>query len=390
MAPAVGAAASSEGGERAYWWRIIDGQVTQQGDRLGWLHPSHSAGQSGPLAPEALVMGLAPAADTGLHRAAFPDLAPRQAEAAARLLAAEQSIAPASALHVAMGAEREGDGSRTMAVVADAAMERWIGWAAGHGLDLASIVPSALLLPDSGPTPADTGNGPSREPMVRGIVAGEDIVRAGDYAFVADPALIEHIAGTEAAIRTVGAEDIEAAMIAACDAPPVELRSGRFARRPAAMFDAAFIRRAAMLVGAILLVSLLITVARIGRTYADIARLDAMARANVAKTLNPAPELEAAIPQLDARLAALGGGPARVTAPLAALLKAMDTSPAVSIDTLAWRGDGTLSVTLGAPRPEDINLVLIAIQAAGYTITAQPRAGTDGRALGDITIRSAS
>ncbi len=364
--------ASGAVSDGARWWRVIDGQITQSGDDLAWLHPS----AGGPLADETQVVGLAPAADTVLHRAAFPGLAPRQAEAAARLLAAEQSIGGADTLHVALG-EAGDTGMQDVIAVSAGAMARWLAWGQAHGIDFASIVPAALIVDAS----SDEGT------LVRADVAGETILRGRDVAFVADPVLVEHIAGSTRMVDAAP-ETVEAGMIAACNTPPVELRSGRFARKRAGWFDRDLATRAAVLVGAILVVSLLIAVARIGRTYAEIAGINSAAEADVARALASPPPLDQAIPQLDARLAALGGGPARLSSPLAALVSAMEPATGVGLDSLGWSGDGSLSATLGAPRNEDINPVLLSLQANGYTITATPRAGTDGRALADITVRA--
>ena len=359
--------------DRAPWWRVIDGQVTQTGDDLGWLHPS----AGGPLAEETRVIGIAPAADVMLHRAAFSGLTSKQAEAAAKLLAAEASLSSADTLHVAIGAAQD-DGARDIAAVDVGTMARWLAFAQGHGLDMASVVPAALLV-----TPS-----PDPDTLVRAHIGDELLLRGTDSAFIADPVLVEHIAGKDRRIVDASAETIEAGLIAACDSAPVELRSARFARKPASWFDRDLAKRAAMLVAAILVISLLIAVARIGRLYAEIAGIDAAAEAQVAEALASPPPLDQAIPQLDARLAALGGGPARLSTPLAALVSTMEPNTTVGLDNVAWSGDGLLRVTLGAPSNEAINPVLLALQAQGYTITAQPRAGTDGRALADITIRA--
>ncbi len=358
---------------RAPWWRVIDGQVTQTGDDLGWLHPS----AGGPLAEETRVIGIAPAADVVLHRAAFIGLTSKQAEAAAKLLAAEASLSSADTLHVAIGAA-EDDGARDIAAVDAGTMARWLAFAQAHGLDMASVVPAALLV-----TPS-----PDPDTLVRATIGDELLLRGTDSAFIADPVLVEHIAGKDRRIVDASAETVEAGLIAVCDAAPVDLRSGRFARKPARWFDKDLAKRAAVLVAAILVISLLIAVARIGRLYAEIAGIDAAAEAQVAEALASPPPLDQAIPQLDARLAALGGGPARLSTPLAALVSAMEPNTTVGLDNVAWSGDGLLRVTLGAPSNEAINPVLLALQAQGYTITAQPRAGTDGRALADITIRA--
>ncbi len=106
--------------------------------------------------------------------------------------------------------------------------------------------------------------------------------------------------------------------------------------------------------------------------------------------LSPVPPVADIPPALSARLAALGGDGAQLSAPAAALLAAVEPQAQVSVDRIGWGSDGLLSATLGAPRNEDINPVLIALQARGWRITAQARAGTDGRALADITMRDAT
>lgn len=363
--------------DAAHWWRVIDGQITQSGDRLDWLHPS----ADGPIAAETTVMVLAPAADVALHRARFPGLTMRQAEAAARLLVAERSITPVSALHVATG-QAEGDGSSLpVAAVDDRLMALWMAWLSGHGVIADHVVPAALIPPAP---PTDTPDA-----WVPAAVGEELILRSADAAFVAEPGLVAHILGTEGRLVDADSETIDRNLLAALGSVPLDLRSGKWAKAAPALIDRATLRRAAMLVALILLASLAIVVARIIRVHADTAALDSRAAADVASVLRTPPPLEQAIPQLDARLAALGGGTARLSAPYAALVTAMEPSPTVAITALAWRQDGTLSVTLAAPRTEDINSVLLALQARGYTITATPRSGTDGRSLGDITIRSA-
>ena len=66
----------------------------------------------------------------------------------------------------------------------------------------------------------------------------------------------------------------------------------------------------------------------------------------------------------------------------------MRDAPGVSLKTLAHRVDGTLTTTLAAPRVDDINKVLLALQARGYRITAQPMAGADGQQMANVTIRA--
>jgi general secretion pathway protein L len=70
------------------------------------------------------------------------------------------------------------------------------------------------------------------------------------------------------------------------------------------------------------------------------------------------------------------------------LYQSLKDYPAVSVRSLGHASNGTLSVTLASPRIEDVNDVLKALQARGYTITAQPMQGGDGMQMGNVTIRA--
>src|SRR3546814_10111554 len=87
---------------------------------------------------------------------------------------------------------------------------------------------------------------------------------------------------------------------------------------------------------------------------------------------------------LDRRLAAAGGGPLAFSVPASALYDAMRDTQGVTLKSLSHRTDGTLTTTLAAPRADDLNQVLLALQARGYRVTAQPMAGTDGQQMANI------
>jgi general secretion pathway protein L len=177
-------------------------------------------------------------------------------------------------------------------------------------------------------------------------------------------------------------------LLALSDAPLLDMRTGPFAPVRSSLWDGAAFRRAALLVAGILLVSVGIGVARLARLQLDIARINNATATAATAALGRDVSADAAASELDARLAATGVVRGSATATLAALMTAMEPHQAVAIDAASWDRAGTLTVTLGAARAEEINPVLLALQSAGYRITAQPRTGSDGRALGDITIRS--
>jgi general secretion pathway protein L len=76
----------------------------------------------------------------------LPALAPAQALAAARLLAADVSAGPVEALHVALGPV-EPDGWRALALVDTTVMQGWMARLAMAGMTPDGMVPAPLLLP---------------------------------------------------------------------------------------------------------------------------------------------------------------------------------------------------------------------------------------------------
>ena len=360
----------------AMWWRIgADGVIAtgSAADWPGWLL-TPGAGEEAPR-----LVALAPVGDCALYGAELAALAPRQAAVAARLLVADRVAEPVELLHIVPATGVDAD-PVPVAVVSLAAMRGWLGWCAAAGLTPDSVVPAGLILP----TPAASEH--DVPPMIEARLGDEIIRRSADSIFVADPALVALLPG---AVAAADADLLAAALAAEAAAPRIELLCGPFAPPRAALFDRRLLRRLALWLTLALLLSLGIAVARLVRYQADIARLDGAAAADVASVLRPAPPLDRAIAELDARLARLGGAGGQASAPLAALIAALEPNPAVALDSVSWRSGDALAVTLGATRADEINAVLIALQAAGYRVTAQPRTGADGRALGDITIRSA-
>ena len=139
---------------------------------------------------------------------------------------------------------------------------------------------------------------------------------------------------------------------------------------------------------ALVAVSLLVPIIYAVRLSSDTGRADDAVVAMAKKAGVAAPDATAAEAELDRRLAAAGGGPLAFSVPASALYDAMGDAPGVTLRTLSHRTDGTLTTTLAAPRVEDINQVLLALQARGYRITAQPMAGSDGQQMANITIRA--
>src|SRR3546814_19413266 len=99
------------------WLRVTGDAIVARGRGEDWGTP--------PDDPGAILL-VAPAAAITLHRTALPDLAARQAVAAARLLALESSLGGAEALHVATG-PRDPDGGLAGALVRKDRKSVWWG-----------------------------------------------------------------------------------------------------------------------------------------------------------------------------------------------------------------------------------------------------------------------
>lgn len=352
------------------WMRVAGGSIVQRGEGADWL-----AACGLTALPEGMrIMVVPPAALVGLHWISHPDLPPRQGRAAARLAVMAGGIVPSDLLFAAADANDDPGRPHVIALAARSDMQRWLLWAQHHGLDPDIMTPAALLLP----TPA--------EGYVRGPVGADMALRGEGVALTQDMALPEVIGG--AAVEDVTAEEVDRRAIAALTDPPLNMRQGDFAKRVGRAFDKALLRRVAVWSGLILLVALATTLVMIAKQYGEAARLDRESVLVAQQVLPQANDAAQAQVELEARLAARGAGGGAFTAPLAGLFAAMQEAPGVALTTLSRDPDGMVRATLAAAKADDINVVLLALQAAGFTITATPSQDPGGRTLADITVRS--
>ncbi len=346
--------------------------VKSGGATLALVPPLHLATEHVQFSPHAEPAGplvlLLPAIDCPVHWVEIKAATPRQAAAAARV----EALAAAVDADVHVVAEPR-DGAIPVATVGHMVMRHWLEWAAANGHAVEAVMPAALALPE-----------PASGTISVATLGNERVARSATRAFAIEPGL--------EAVLTVGlpqvAADPAACLAALAANPHLDLRTGPYAPPRSRVFTQDRLRAAAALIALILLVSLAIGVARLVRVHADIARIDGQIGAQASAALNREVSAQNAVAELDTRIAAIGASRGSANAALAALMQAMEAQSSVGIDSASWDRAGTLTVTLGATRAEDINPVLLALQAAGYRITAQPRTGADGRALGDVTIRS--
>lgn len=370
--PAVAALDDGDAPDPA-WLRVDDGVIVDSGQDDGWVDAWEKPQESD---PDDRLIALAPAADVPIRWRHYPDAAPAQAAVAARLDTLKDSLGDGALLHIVAGQPAETGQAVPVAVTTHAAMTAWTDWLKARDLDPAAIIPAAAAVP-----PPEPGSLWSAE------LGGEQIVRAADHAYLSDPAIDPLIAGGRA-IAPLDADRMRAALLLTLAAPPLDLLSGGWKPRRSWALDPALVRLVKRLAIALLVVSLLIPIVHALRLSSDSARADDAVVAMAKKAGVTAPDATAAEAELDRRLAAAGGGPLAFSVPAAALYGAMRDTPGVALRTLSHRTDGTLTTTLAAPRVEDINAVLLALQARGYRITAQPMAGSDGQQMANITIRA--
>ena len=360
-------------GTRPAWLRVDDGVIVDSGQDDGWVDAWEKPEDDG--ADDRLV-ALAPAADVPIQWRHYPDAAPAQAAAAARIDTLKDSLGDAAGLHVVSGQPADTGQAVPVAVTTHAAMTAWTGWLKARRFDPAAIVPAAATVPPPEPGTLWTAE-----------LGGEQIVRTADRAYASDPELDRLMAGGHD-IAPLDADRMRQALLLTLAAPPLDLLSGGWKPKRSWSVDPAMLRLAKRLFIALVAISLLIPIIHAIRLSSDSARADDAVVAMAKKAGVTAADATAAEAELDRRLAAAGGGPLAFSVPASALYGAMGDVPGVTLNSLSHRTDGTLTTTLAAPRVDDVNKVLLALQARGYRVTAQPMAGTDGLQMANVTIRA--
>ena len=345
------------------WLRVADGAVAERGD-----------GVSLPAAPPGgKTVAVVPGEQVTLHWIELPSgLAPAQAQAAARMIAAETSLQPISETHVALGRDDGGDG-RCVALTPAAAMTGWLDVLREAGVEPDHIVPETVLLP----VPEE---GFSR--FEKGDIA---LYRSAGAAFATAPELAELLVG-EAPVAAIDGAEFEAGLAAAAERPLVDLRQGAFGRRREWRLQRGRLRRLALLAAGLLLATLALQLAQIlsyslaaGRAEDETMRIaqSTMPRSGVVG--DPAAALER-------RLARLRGGGVGFTAIASAAFAAVRAAPNVELSALAFNPDGSLGITAQADNAASLADLARRIEASGFAVDAAPPRGAAGRQLQEMKV----
>ena len=361
------------GDEALHWWRLDDGIITQRGQN----EDVRDAAGLPSATPGERIMAIAPTELTFVNWLAFPDLKPRQAEGAARVEAARRGIGGADANHAATRALEDEDGTVLTATIAPAALSGGLAHLQAIGIDPDFVTPVGLLV-----QPGD------EDDWLEAEIGGERFLRSSRLVLPAEDALVAAVAGD---IRPVvlNDEEADAALEIAFSDPPLNLRQGRFAKRRRAQgMGKRQWQLIAITLALAVLATLLIALVTLAKYSFGADQQDAAALAQARTIVPEANDLESAERALDALLIGRGGG-ASFGASAAALFQAVQSAPDVTIQRVAYGPDGTLSATLAAPQPDQLNQVLVPLQTSmGYVITQAPHQGAEGGTVIDITVRA--
>lgn len=300
----------------------------------------------------------------------LPDLEPRQAEGVAKIRALEQSLGDVHAV------ARHVVADDVVAATIDATfLETGITMLQAGGLNPDVVIPFGLLLP------ADAQH------IVRAEL-GNSVVLRGHRFSVPDEAVFRTIFAGDASVVDMNNMALHRALRDASVQPALNFRDGIFAKREPRIF-ATPVQRAWILrlLGFCILATLLLGVAAFTKyslaTSAENERALAAAR-----KINPAiSDIAQAEAQLASALQQKGLAEGRFTPLSAALWRAVQASPNVSVRELRFGRDGILSIILSSPDAGSINKVLIAVQRDGFRVTATSRQDTTGATLADLTMR---
>jgi len=346
-----------------HWWHVVDGELVSEGQSDEWLN---FAG------PRRNMIGIAPAAQVRLSFSETPSSAAttRQAEAVARVAAVNSSLGEDRSLHSASAVTD--DGTIMTAVTEKEAMTAWLDWARMLGAEPSHVVPAGALLPLSDDW--------------RAAKFGEDHVVGRRGTVLPDEPDLTQSLVADCSVEALAEDEVRSALVHAAEAPLVDLRTGPFARRRRLAIEGRQMRELAILAALIPLVLLAWALVAIFKLERSTDRLDSETLAAASATLGRPVTLETAESELAQRVggSAYGG----LMAPLTAVYQALQPEQTVSVTSLSYAPDGTLSVTLAAPGVDAVNRVLLALQRNGYRVTAVPRQSPDGRSMVDATVRT--
>lgn len=303
-------------------------------------------------------------------------LTDQQILAAARLSAREQSL---NRENVHIAAVTGGAGRAVTASVGKDVMASGLLKLEALGIDPDLVVPAGWMIE------------PQEDAVIEADFGFEKLLRGAQMIAPDEPDLRAHLVG-DSTVIVLSDEAVDRELASAAQnvvsGKALNLRSGDFAKKVRRSLTARQKRILGWLAVAVLVVSVLIPVIHLVKYHWAADDADKAALAVAEPLVGSVENVEEADRLLSERLISENRGNIAFSVPASALFSAVQQSAGVSIEKISYRRDGTVSAGLSAVRAEDINPALIAIQKAGFIITATPRTDATGAAKADITVRA--
>jgi general secretion pathway protein L len=358
--------------EALYWWHVADGAVQAWGCDPDPLAASQVYGPDTP-AEAVRMIALVPSHLTSIMgHEAIDGATESQALAAANMAAKARSL-EGEKVHIV--GTLAGSGEAVTASIGRDILSAGLVRLQALAIDPDAILPSGWLLPVDGDGAVSADFGFDR------------VLRAGNIIATNDPALRD-ILFADRTIAPITGDDFDAMMVGAWEGSGLNFRSGPFAKKTRRTMDASQKRRLGWMAVALVVVSLAIPLVQLAKYHRAAGTAEAAALANAATVVGEQENPDSAERALDQRLIEENRGNIMFPVPASALYSALQQVPNVSVTRMAYGENGIVSAILSAVRNEDINPVLIAMQKAGYIITATPRTDATGSAQADITVRA--
>ncbi|MGB5485596.1 hypothetical protein [Parasphingorhabdus sp.] len=357
--------------EALYWWRVGDGAVQASGcdpEPLTASQPKELDEEKDDLPVIALV---ASHLTTIIGHEAISDVTEDQALAAAILAAKADSLERENSHTVAT---MENGGVVTASIGRDILSAGLVRLQALN-LDPDAILPSGWLLPatSDGAVSADFGF--------------DQVIRADNIIATDDPAFREFLFDDQTISPIVG-DAFDAMLASVSERTDLDFRSGPFAKKAQRTMGAPQKRLLGWMAAVLIILSLAIPLVQLAQYHRAAEAADEAALASAAPVVGEMDGPDNAERALDQRLIAENRGNIMFPVPASALYSALQPSQNVVITRMAYGENGIVLATLSAIRNEDINPVLLAMQEAGFIITATPRTDATGSAQADITVRA--
>lgn len=346
-------------GEIEHWLRISDGEIVARGEGLPAPEPDNH------------VVAVVPAEHVTVRHAEFGDLSEPQAQAAARLMMAEQSAALPDTMHVAVGRLSD-TADRPVVAIERSKMAHFLAElaAGGHDPDVVVAAPMLLTRPTEG--------------FVKGDLGNAAILRGRDTAFADDPVLTPLLTG--GSVVLLDRRALERSLISALASPEVNMRQGIFAKRRVWGIDWVRLRRIGWLVLGVLLSLLLVYVIQLVRLNLAADRIEVRNIVTARAVLPPGTTVNNPLLQVQEQLSALRGPGGGLLPLAAAVATAANATPGLVLTSLVFDGGGTLRITARAPNPTDQNMFEAKLKEAGLVPAAGPVMVDQGQQIRDYTV----